>query len=135
MPTGIVTYKDPQAKNIKAGSVATSLSISGLFDFPKKFSLSPSYSYLATDGNVENATHAYLPPNYKITYQQNEFALDLFYKSKDTSRLRFGPGVAVSWWIAAENKDRRPSDYVSSDTRVTRGQSFLAKDSQTSNRA
>jgi hypothetical protein len=125
-PTGISSYRDQEAERVSPGDVATTLTIAGLFRLSEQFTLSPSYSYLSTNGNVAGSSHPTLPATYDIKFQQNELALDLMWLPGGLNRFRFGPGISASWWHASEKLDH-PQYAWYKDSRVTRGQSYLLR--------
>jgi hypothetical protein len=98
-----------------------------LFPLKGRFSFSPSFSFLTTNGDVANDP---TPPNdYDIRFQQSELALDLLWNPEGMQKFRLGPGVSLAWWNAAEDRDRRPFYYDDEEfpTRVLRSRSALLR--------
>lgn len=122
----LIEYRDTDADRVDPGSFATSIQICGLFELNPYFSISPSYSYLSTDGSVDSDMLQF--PDYSVRLQQSELAVDFFWRPPGVRKIRFGPGFSLGWWNAQEDYERpiyRSEDYP--ERRVTRGQSWLAR--------
>ncbi len=126
-PTGLVVHQDKDADRVTPGSFGTAIVMDGLFPLLGRFSFSPSFSYLSTNGDVKSDPTP--PSDFNIRFQQTEFACELLWQPGGLSKFRIGPGVSVAWWSAAEDRDRNPYEYgyQDVDTRVVRGQSALMR--------
>lgn len=125
-PTGLVVHQDKEAKLVNPGSFGTAIVMDGLFPLFGRFSFSPSFGFLSTNGNVKDYP---LPPNdFNIRFHQSELACDLYWQPGGLRKFRVGPGISAAWWSAVEDKDVNPYRYeYEIDNHVVRGQSALLR--------
>jgi hypothetical protein len=126
-PTGLVVHRSKDADRVTPGSFGTAIVMDGLFPLLGRFSFSPSFGYLSTNGDVRNDPIS--PSNFDIRFQQTELACDLLWQPGGLRKFRLGTGISAAWWSAVEDKDLHPYYYRNNfnDTRVVRGQSALLR--------
>jgi hypothetical protein len=127
--TGLEVHQSADADRVTPGSISTTIAMQGLFPLLGRFSFSPSFSYLSTNGDVRGDP---LPPvDYQVRFQQSELALDLLWQPGGLRKFRIGPGLSAAWWTAVEDLDLPPTYYHDDEldyrTRVIRGQSALIR--------
>ncbi|MCC6476155.1 hypothetical protein IT157_03795 [bacterium] len=124
-PFDLVAYQDFQSERVNPGSFATSLSMCGVFPVFGSLSLNPSFSMIATGGDVTNDP---LPPgNFNVRFQQREIALDGLIQAPGLRRLHLGAGTSFAWWDASEDYARPLTERDYFVGRVIEGKSLLAR--------